>query len=363
MYNKDVFFCLFSFIIVIIQKHFMNYKQTAKIYIKYLLFRTEVKILIINTGMRTDIPAFYSEWLMNRIHEGYVYVRNPYYRLQVSKYILSPDVVDCLAFCTKNPSSMLQYLDELKAKYKMFWFVTITPYGRDIEPNVPDYKKVIEDFKTLSNKLGKNSVALRYDPILINDKYTIETHIEEFSRMLSSLKGYTEDVTISFLDLYEKVRRNVPDIKPPTGDEQVQLVKEFVKIGKENNMVIHGCCENPSLKDYGVDITGCMSQEIVEKAIGFGLKPPSKQSKRASNGKIVCNCLMGNDIGDYNSCMHLCKYCYANFNKTLVQKNFKLHNPNSPFLIGESTPDDRITEANQKSWKDENKLNQLTLFE
>ena len=174
--------------------------------------------MIINTGMRTDIPAFYSEWLMNRIHEGFVYVRNPYYRLQVSKYSLSPNVVDCLAFCTKNPYPMLKYLDELKEKYNMFWFVTITPYGKDLEPNVPQFEKVIEDFKILSNKIGKNAVALRYDPILINKEYSVEKHVEMFDLFAKSLKGYTEDVTISFLDLYEKVKRNAPNIRPPNSN-------------------------------------------------------------------------------------------------------------------------------------------------
>ena len=310
--------------------------------------------MIINTGMRTDIPAFYSEWLMNRVREGFVYVRNPYYRLQVSKYSLSPDVVDCLAFCTKNPNPMIKYLDELKEKYNMFWFVTITPYGRDLEPNVPSFKKVIEDFKTLSNKVGRNAVALRYDPILINEEYSVEKHVEMFELFARSLKGYTEDVTISFLDLYEKVKRNAPGIRPPTNEEQKYIAKEFVRIGKENNMIIHGCCENPNLKEVGIDITGCMSKEIVEKAIGFKLKAPSGQSKRiitdGNNGKPICNCLMGNDIGDYNSCMHLCKYCYANSNKELVKESYKMHNPSSPFLIGESTPEDKITEPKQKSW-------------
>ena len=333
--------------------------------------------MIINTGMRTDIPAFYSEWLMNRVREGFVYVRNPYYRLQVSKYSLSPDVVDCLAFCTKNPHLMIKYIDELKEKYNMFWFVTATPYGKDLEPKVPHFEKVTQDFKTLSNKIGKNAVALRYDPILINEEYSVEKHIEMFAKFAKSLKGYTEDVTISFLDLYEKVKRNAPDIRPPTNEEQKLIAKEFVRIGKENNMVIHGCCENPNLKEVGIDITGCMSQEIVEKAIGFYLKAPSGQSKRivtneneevikditlSNKGKPICNCLMGNDIGAYNSCMHLCKYCYANFNKTLVQDNYKLHNPNSPFLIGESTAEDRVTEVKQKSWKIENKFEQVTLF-
>ena len=297
--------------------------------------------------------------------------------MQVSKYSLSPDVVDCLAFCTKNPYPMLKYIDELKEKYNMFWFVTLTPYGKELEPNVTPFEKVIEDFKTLSNKIGKNAVALRYDPILINEEYSVEKHIEMFELFAKTLKGYTEDVTISFLDLYEKVKRNAPDIRPPTNEEQNQIAKAFVRIGKENNMVIHGCCENPNLKEVGIDITGCMSQEIVEKAISFNLKAPSGQSKRivtngnkevtkditlSDKGKPICNCLMGNDIGAYNSCMHLCKYCYANFNKTLVQENYKLHNPNSPFLIGESTSEDKVTEAKQKSWKIENKLEQVTLF-
>ena len=308
--------------------------------------------MIINTGMRTDIPAFYSEWLMNRVHAGFVYVRNPYYRLQVSKYSLSPDVVDCLAFCTKNPYPMLKYLDELKEKYKMFWFVTITPYGKELEPNVPPFEKVTQDFKTLSSKIGKNAVAFRYDPILINDKYSAEKHIEMFDLFAKRLKGYTEDVTISFLDLYEKVKRNAPNIRPPTNEEQKYIAKEFVRIGKENNMAIHGC----------------MSQEIIEKAIGFSLKVPNGQSKRiVTNGnkedkwKPMCNCVMGNDIGAYNSCMHLCKYCYANFNRTLVQENYKLHNPNSPFLIGECTSEDKITEAKQKSWRIDNEFEQITL--
>ncbi len=124
--------------------------------------------MIINTGMRTDIPAFYSEWLMNRIREGFVYTRNPYYPNQVTKYSLSPDIVDCLAFCTKNPEPMLKYLDKLDI-YKQYWFVTITPYGKDIEPVVPDKEKVIESFKKLSQHIGIDSIGWRYDPIFIGN--------------------------------------------------------------------------------------------------------------------------------------------------------------------------------------------------
>ena len=304
--------------------------------------------MIINTGCRTDIPAFYAKWFMNRIREGYVLVRNPYNPNQVTKYNLSPEVVDCLAFCTKNPEPMLTYLDELD-KYKQYWFVTITPYGKDIEPNVPDKPKVMESFKKLSNHIGVDSIGWRYDPIFIGNGFDVDKHIECFEKIAKELKGYTHNCTISFLDLYEKVKRNAPNIKPPTKEEQIEIAKAFSKIGKENDMVIHACCEKTYLSQYGLQCNGCMSQEIVEKAINNTLQPPKRKNLRQE-----CNCLMGNDIGAYNTCGHLCKYCYANANKQFVIENMKKHDDNSPFLIGRSEPGDKITEAKQKSWKIEN---------
>ena len=300
--------------------------------------------MIINTGCRTDIPAFYSKWLMNRIREGYVLVRNPYYKSQVTKYSLSPDVVDCLAFCTKNPEPMLQYLDELD-KYKQYWFVTITPYGKDIEPSVPDKEKVMESFKKLSKHIGVDSIGWRYDPIFIGNGFDVKKHIECFEKMAKNLKGYTHNCTISFLDLYEKVKRNAPGIRPPTKEEQIELALRFSKIGKENNMTIHSCCEKTYLSEYGLKCNGCMSQEIIEKSINCLLNPPKRKNLRED-----CNCLMGNDIGAYNTCGHLCKYCYANANKGLVMENMKKHNEKSPFLIGGNEDGDKITEAKQKSW-------------
>ena len=167
--------------------------------------------------------------------------------------------------------------------------------------------------------------------------------------MARELKGYTHNCTISFLDLYEKVKRNAPDISPPTKEEQIEIAKAFSKIGKENNMVIHAGCEKTYLSQYGLQCNGCMSQEIVEKAIKNTLQPPKRKNLRQD-----CNCLMGNDIGAYNTCGHLCKYCYANANKQFVIENMKKHDDNSPFLIGRIEPGDKVTEAKQKSWKIEN---------
>jgi DNA repair photolyase len=306
--------------------------------------RKEQNFMIINTGCRTDIPAFYSKWLMNRIREGYVLTRNPYYRNQVTRYSLSPEVVDCLAFCTKNPKPMLEYLDELDI-YRQYWFVTITPYGKDVEPMVPDKNEVIESFKKLSNHIGVDSIGWRYDPIFIGNGFDVKKHIESFEKMTKALKGYTHDVTISFLDLYEKVKRNAPDIRPPSKEESIEIGKAFSKIAKENDMIVHSCCEKIYLSEFGVDCSGCMSQAIVEKGIGQKLTPPKRKNIRED-----CNCLMGNDIGAYNTCLHLCKYCYANANAGLVRENAKRHIPTSPFLIGREEPGDKITNAKQVSW-------------
>lgn len=302
--------------------------------------------MILSAGMRTDIPAFYSKWFINRVKEGYVYVRNPYYKNKVTKYSFSPDVIDLLCFGTKNPHTMLEYIDELSKNYKMLWYVTITPYGKEIEPNVMDKKQIVEDVKKLSEKLGTQSIMVRYDPICMNDKFDVNKHIYAFNKLAKQLKGYVHHIVISFLDLYEKVKRNAPDLRPPTKEEGIELAKAFSKIGKENGIIVHGCYEDEDLKNYGLDMSGCMSKELVERACGYKLNPP-----KSSNMRGACNCLMGHDIGDYNSCMHLCRYCYANYNKKAVIENVKKHNPNSPFLIGNAMEGDIITNAKQYSWK------------
>lgn len=311
--------------------------------------------MIINTGVRTDIPAFYSKWFINRIRQGYVMVRNPYYPKKVIKYELNPNVVDCIDFCTKNPEPMLKYLDELK-NYNTFWYVTITPYSKNIEPNVPSKEKVIESFKKLSLKLNKGFIGWRYDPIFLTKEFDINRHIKEFEHIAKNLKGYTNYCVISFLDLYEKVKRNAPNLRPPTKEEQIIIAKSFLKIGKENNINIYTCCEGDFLASYGINCTGCKSKEMLEKCIGYKIEFPEMKNNRKG-----CNCLIQNDIGAYNSCGHLCRYCYANNNEKLVQENMKNHFENSPLLIGNLNDDDEIIKAKQYSYKI--KKEQMNLFE
>lgn len=300
--------------------------------------------MIISTGMRTDIPAFYSKWFINRIRAGFVYTRNPYNEHQVTKYLLTPNVVDCLCFCTKNPLPMMKYFDELE-KFRQFWFVTITPYDKDIEPNVPDKSTVIDAFKKLSQKVGKNAIGWRYDPIFYSKEWDIERHIRKFENLARQLRGYTDVCVVSILDTYEKISKNAPDIYPPSRNEQLKLLAEFVKIAKANDITIKGCYEGDFLETVGVDCLGCQTKEVLEKAIGAKLNVPKCKNSRGN-----CNCLLGRDIGAYNSCGHLCKYCYANADRSVVVNNMKKHNPDSPFLIGDLQADDVITDAHQKSY-------------
>ncbi|MCD8224765.1 MAG: DUF1848 domain-containing protein, partial [Clostridiales bacterium] len=142
--------------------------------------------MILQTGLRTDIPAFYSRWFSNRLQAGFVCVRNPYNPVSVTRYRLAPEVVDLIGFCTKNPAPMFSYMN-LLAPYGQYWFVTITPYGKDIEPNVPEKEKVMESFRKLSDIVGVDSVGWRYDPILISDVYPVERHISDFEMMAAYL--------------------------------------------------------------------------------------------------------------------------------------------------------------------------------
>ncbi len=309
--------------------------------------------MIINTGMRTDIPAFYAQWFANRLREGFVYTRNPYNPNAVTKYILSPEVVDVLVFCTKNPAPMFPYMEYLKP-YGQYWFVTITPYGGEIEPNVPDKEKVMEDFRTLSGMVGADCVGWRYDPIFLSDTYTAEQHLEDFERMAGKLAGCTHTCVISFLDIYKKVERNFPEGRGVSGEQRIRLGKEMIRIAGQYDMVLKPCAEGDELAAFGADCGGCMTAETFERALGCRLNVPGYKSQRPE-----CGCLMGNDIGQYDTCGHLCRYCYANSDAEAVRRNRRRHNPDSPFLTGEWEEGDVLHEARQESWLDR----QISLFD
>ena len=303
--------------------------------------------MIINTGQRTDIPAFYAEWFANRLKAGFVCVRNPYNPEQVSRYRLDPSVVDCIGFCTKNPAPMFPYMELLK-DYGQYWFVTVTPYGRDIEPNVPDKHRLLEDFKRLSDTVGLNSIIWRYDPVFLTARYTIEYHLRAFEQMAASLDGYVKTAVISFIDLYPKVRKNFPEAREVAQEQRLILGREMIGIASAHGMTVRPCAEGDELAQFGADCGGCMRLSDYEKAIGKRLNAPRKKGARAE-----CACYLSCDVGAYNTCRHLCRYCYANAEPSRVLAQSRQHDPQSPFLIGGYRDGDTIHDVPQKSWIDE----------
>ena len=302
--------------------------------------------MIINTGQRTDIPAFYSAWFVNRLRAGEVLVRSPYDPGTLTRYRLTPDVVDLIGFCTKNPEPMLPHMDLLEP-FGQYWYVTITPYGKDIEPRVPPKTRVLDSFRRLSDRVGSRRVGWRYDPIFISDSWPVERHIRAFEYMAETLSGYTETAVISFIDLYEKTKRNFPEARTVSREDRAAFGKAAVDIGRRCGMTIRPCAEGDDLEVFGADCGGCMTVAMYERALGRRLIVPRRPPARKE-----CACYLGGDIGAYNSCGHLCRYCYANWDAGTVKANMGRHDPTSPLLIGRPLPGDVIRDAVQVSWID-----------
>ena len=302
--------------------------------------------MILNTGQRTDIPAFYSEWFVNRLRAGFVLVRSPYDPHRVTRYRIHPDVVDLIGFCTTNPAPMRPHLDLLRPSGQ-YWYVTITPYGRDIEPHVPPKLQVLEDFRRLSGIVGVDSIGWRYDPIFLSPEWPVERHIRAFTYMAKALAGYTHTAVISFIDLYEKTRRNFPEAREVAPADRLALGQAMADIARENGMVLRPCAEGQELAAFGADCRGCMTVEMYEHALHHRLKVPAHAPARKA-----CACYLGGDIGAYNTCGHLCRYCYANYDAATALRNLRAHDPQSPLLLGTLQPGDQVYEAKQESWKD-----------
>lgn len=311
--------------------------------------------MILSVSRRTDIPNYYSDWFYERIKEGFLYVRNPINIHQLSKITLSPDVVDCIVFWTKNPLPMMTRLSELD-KYNYYFQFTLTGYGKDIEPGVPHKKdEMISIFTELSKRIGSERVIWRYDPILINDNYTIDYHERAFRQIAERLYTYTKKVVISYIDLYTKTQRNAKDllIKELNNETMVDIAQRLSKVAKEYNLMIESCAEKIHLGEYGITHGSCIDKGTIESIIGSKII-----CDKDKNQRIECGCVESIDIGTYNTCKNGCKYCYANFNEKMVKENSQLYNIHSPLLCSMISDKDILTERNVKSIRD----NQIYLF-
>lgn len=288
--------------------------------------------MILNVSGRCDIVAFYTDWFMKRIEEGYVDVRNPFYPKQVSRIYFED--VEGIVFCTKNPIPIVEKIEKIKKP--ILFHVTLTPYKKDIEPNVPDKEKVMEAVKQISKIIGSENIYIRYDPILLNDNYSLAYHMKAFERVCSLLEGYVKHIIISFVDDYKNVRNNRRELNLHefTKEDYQQIGKNFSKSAKNHGMTVQTCFEKENLVEYGF-----LKRDCVDADLAFRLTGKTNFKKWKARG---CNCIEMVDIGVYNSCSHFCKYCYANYDEKKVKDNIKMHDKNSSLLIGRLESDDII---------------------
>ncbi len=304
--------------------------------------------MILSVSRRTDIPAFYSEWFFNRLKEGFVMVRNPMNPHQVSRVDISPKNIDCIVFWSKDPEKMIARLDEL-AGYTYYFQFTITPYNREIEPNLRDKREIVETFVKLSEMIGRERVIWRYDPVIVTGRFTLEWHLKAFESMAGRLGKYTDKCVISFVDLYRKILRNIRTIgaKEPADGDLRTLVGGFSDMAKANDLVLESCSELVDLSAYSIQHGRCVDDRLISKLLGRELTVSKDRNQREA-----CGCVESVDIGAYNTCPNGCLYCYANYSKTTVEKNRRAYDPDSPMLCDRPGEGDRITARKTKESKD-----------
>ena len=302
--------------------------------------------MILSVSRRTDIPCCYPEWLLERLRAGFALVRDPIGG-RPGRVPLGTDGVDCIVFWTKDPAPLLPYLDEVdRMGYRYYFQFTITPYGRELEPCLRDLEDRVRTFLALSRRLGPGRVVWRYDPILLDERHTAAWHREQFTALCGALSGATDTVTISFLDLYPRLRR--AGFRAVTEREARALAAELSPIAVEHGLDIRSCAEPWALSPQGVPPGACIDGERIRQLCGCGLALSRDRGQRPA-----CLCRESVDIGAYDTCTNGCAYCYADHGR-----GRKPCAPHSPLLCGALLPGETVRDRRCTSSLDP----QLTLY-
>ncbi len=305
--------------------------------------------MIISASRRTDIPAFYAEWFMERVRNGYVLVRNPYDAHKLKSVSLAPVDVDAIVFWTRNGEKLIPFLHELDDRgYRYYFQYTITGYPKQLERNVPDLPRAIDTFIKLSDRAGPGGVIWRYDPILISKLTDVSSHLDRFQEIATSLSGKTDSVVVSILEPYKKTLRNLQsmaklaeaDIQWSTETLQ-HLISELNGIARSHGIKMRSCATQTDFTGAGLLPGKCIDEERLKKL--FDMDVPGKKDR---GQRPACNCVKSIDIGQYNTCLHGCSYCYATFDHGRAVKNRAMHDVASPMLVGRAGHDIKNTISN-----------------
>lgn len=330
--------------------------------------------VIISASRSTDIPAFYAKWFINRLKAGYCVWYNPFNQQPMYISFKNTKVV---VFWTKDPEPMIEYLPELDKRGIHYYFqVTLNDYEREgFEPNVPALQHRIEVFRRLSDKIGKERVIWRFDPLVLTAQLSPRQLLNKVYHVGNQLKGYTDKLVFSFIDVktYRKVQNNLIKETPfftrenvekaePEGDKRIELLEGLVKLREhwKNegwDLTLATCAEEINLDLYGIEHNRCIDGELMErifsedKELVYYLRtgklpetsgglfqseliiPAAIKNLKDKGQRKACGCMISKDIGMYNTCRHFCVYCYANTSRDCVLKNASQHNENSESII------------------------------
>lgn len=282
---------------------------------------------VISVSRRTDIPALYSEWFMNRIRAGFAHYRNPFGG-KMCEVSLRPDDVMAFVFWSRNYAPLLQYLPELDdLSYGAYFHYTLTDFGLPLEPYTPSTAQVIEVFHQLARRYSPRHVLWRFDPLIYSQTMANNYFVKKFTNLAQQLQGATQRCYISFADFYRKLDKTLRPLvrqgfkfHEPSLQEKIDLIGQFVEIGREYGIRIYACCEQDILQVPDVEQAHCIDPVLLHE-----LFPQKFRSLKPASTREGCGCFASRDIGAYETCIHGCVYCYANSSHKKALARFKAH--------------------------------------
>jgi len=294
--------------------------------------------MIISVSRRTDIPAFYAEWFLNRLREGFVLVRHPFRPSQIERISLAPVDVDALVFWTRNADPLIPHLDELDSRgYRYYFQYTLVHYPKSLEKSPISLSQKIERFRKLSERIGPERIIWRYDPVILTILTDQQYHRRCFEEIAKGLRGFTHRCMISFLDVYRKTKQKMAEL---SGKEAMRLIdlhqdeekarelsRLFSERAREYALELFTCAEPFDLEDLGIRHGKCVDDRLIGRLFGLNLSLTKDRGQRR-----LCRCVESKDIGTYDTCPHGCVYCYANTSDELAQRNFQRHDAYAPML-------------------------------
>ena len=291
--------------------------------------------MIISASYKTDVPTFYGKWFINRLNAGYCKMVNPYNR-RVYRVGLTREDVDGFIFWTKNLGPFMDKLTVVHGRgYPFIVQYTINAYPRTLEFSVVDAKRSIEHMKVVAEKYGPRVAVWRYDTIVFTSLTTADFHRRNFEVLARALEGTTDEVVVSFAQIYKKTLQNMNwaakefgfTWEDPPDELKFSLAAELAQMAEARGMQLTMCSQRQYLAP-GVRDARCVDANRLSELAG---RPIIAKLK---GNRTDCGCYASRDIGEYDTCPHGCVYCYAVLNRELAQKHFKEHDPESEFLYG-----------------------------